>query len=504
MTDPAMISTPAAALLTTISPEGRFLSVAPGLARALGVSSEELVGRELLSLVPEPERSPVRAALRGLTAGEPAAFEARMAWGGAAPRWTAWEVVLTAPGGVILGAARDIDAERAAATSLGLLEAILEKLPISVACSDEQGDFRYVNHGYADHYGYPREAMLGRPFTMVIQEAQRERWMAWHRRVIDGAVEPGREAPVVDRRGRTHHVRVTADLVELPGGERFRLTTIADVSERRRAQQTEQLLRSILASAPMVIWAADAARRITLLEGRDLLERGIEGRALLGRPVDELHGDPAVQDAIQRAYAGEEIAQRFELFGRVFDVCLVPLTSGEGDTLVVGPRSGGEEASPAVETVFGVEWDVTDEVRAADELRAQLELIEAQRATIRRLAIPIVPVGEGALCVPLVGEIDRERAQALLEDLLDRIVKDGARRALIDLTGVEGADAQTIAHLMKVARAARLLGAEVVLTGLQPAVARALVEAGLDLGGVSARATLQEALGRRIRASPGR
>ncbi|EYF06846.1 PAS domain S-box protein [Chondromyces apiculatus] len=487
MTDPASLSTAAAALLTSISPEGRLLGVAPGLCRALGVSAQELVGKGLLSLVPQEEQGPVLATLRGLKPGEPATFEARMGFGGAAPRWFSWEVVLAAAGGMILGTARDIDAERAEARAHALLQAIGDALPVGIACSDEGGRFRYVNRAYSDHYGFSREAMLGMPFTMIIQEAQRERWMEWHRRVIGGATEPDREAPVVNRQGQKSHVRATAARVSLPGGQRFRLTTITDVTERRKAQQSEQVLRSILASAPMVIWAADTQRKLTLLEGRGLLDRGIHGEALLGQPLELLHGSAEVRAAIERAYACEEVSGRFELVGRVFDVCLVPLAGVE--------RGAGEPVQADV--VLGVEWDVTEEVRAAEELAAQLALVASQRETIRRLGMPVVPVGEGELCVPLVGEIDQERARGLLEDLLARIVKDGAHRALIDLTGVEGADVATLAHLVKVARAARLLGAEVVLTGLQPAMARAIAESGVGQGGLKTRATLQEALGRR-------
>jgi rsbT co-antagonist protein RsbR len=102
--------------------------------------------------------------------------------------------------------------------------------------------------------------------------------------------------------------------------------------------------------------------------------------------------------------------------------------------------------------------------------------------------------------MPLVGAIDAARADRMLGALLDGIGAQSARVAILDVTAVKGVDAQVAEALLGAARAARLLGAEVVLTGIQPAVAQAVVELGVDLGTIATMSTLGEgvryALGR--------
>jgi PAS domain S-box-containing protein len=144
----------------------------------------------------------------------------------------------------------------------------------------------------------------------------------------------------------------------------------------------------------------------------------------------------------------------------------------------------------------------TAPARQAEEERRRLqeEVIAAQRAALQELSTPLVPIAEGVVVMPLVGAIDAARADRMLGALLDGIGAQSARVAILDVTAVKGVDAQVAEALLGAARAARLLGAEVVLTGIQPAVAQAVVEIGADLGTIATMSTLGEgvryALGR--------
>jgi PAS domain S-box-containing protein len=131
----------------------------------------------------------------------------------------------------------------------------------------------------------------------------------------------------------------------------------------------------------------------------------------------------------------------------------------------------------------------------------QEQMIEAQRATIRALATPLIPLAEGLIAMPLVGTIDSARAQQILETLLRGISVQRARTAIMDITGVKLVDAAVADGLLRAARAARLLGAEVILTGVSPEVARALVELSIDMSGLVTCSTLEGgiALARRPR-----
>lgn len=128
------------------------------------------------------------------------------------------------------------------------------------------------------------------------------------------------------------------------------------------------------------------------------------------------------------------------------------------------------------------------------ELRRKMELVEQQRQAILALSAPILRVGAVAVAVPLVGGIDGERAARLTGSLLDEILRSGALFAIVDLTGVDTIDTATAGHLLRLFQAVRLLGAEVVVSGVRGEVARCLVELGLDLDQVRIRRTLRDAL----------
>jgi anti-anti-sigma regulatory factor len=131
---------------------------------------------------------------------------------------------------------------------------------------------------------------------------------------------------------------------------------------------------------------------------------------------------------------------------------------------------------------------------ALRELQEKLAVIEEQRRAIRVMSSPIVQLWDGVIAVPLVGTIDGERTARLMENLLEAILARRARCAILDVTGVEAIDAETADNLARIVRAARLLGARAMLSGIGPAVAQTIVDLGLDLAGAPAFASLQEAL----------
>jgi anti-anti-sigma regulatory factor len=122
------------------------------------------------------------------------------------------------------------------------------------------------------------------------------------------------------------------------------------------------------------------------------------------------------------------------------------------------------------------------------------QVIAAQESAIRELSSPLIPLADGLVVMPLVGAINGGRAAQIMETLLQGIVAQQARIAILDITGVKGVDETVANALLKAAQAANLLGTEVVLTGIGPDVARMLVAIGADLGTVKTRGTLQSAV----------
>lgn len=128
----------------------------------------------------------------------------------------------------------------------------------------------------------------------------------------------------------------------------------------------------------------------------------------------------------------------------------------------------------------------------SDAMRVVLE--DAHRDVIRELSAPIIPIHAGVLVLPLIGRIDRERGDLLTATLLPAIAREQAFGVLLDITGVPTLDAEVAGWLVRITRAARLLGAEVLLVGISPEVAGTMVSAGLDLRGLVAFGTLQAGL----------
>lgn len=131
---------------------------------------------------------------------------------------------------------------------------------------------------------------------------------------------------------------------------------------------------------------------------------------------------------------------------------------------------------------------------ARAELEQKLTLIEAQRQEIHALSTPVLDVWDDVLAVPLIGAIDHGRALEITEKLLQRVVETRALWTLLDLTGVDAVDEATADHLVKLARAVRLIGARCIVTGVSPATAHAFVSLGQGLGDLRCLPTLREGL----------
>ena len=122
------------------------------------------------------------------------------------------------------------------------------------------------------------------------------------------------------------------------------------------------------------------------------------------------------------------------------------------------------------------------------------EVIRRQTLDLMELSTPVVSLWDGILALPLIGALDSARTQVVMEALLEKIVETGSRLAIIDITGVPTVDTQVAQHLLKTVAAARLMGAECIISGIRPQIAQTIVHLGVDLGDVTTKASLQSAL----------
>lgn len=128
------------------------------------------------------------------------------------------------------------------------------------------------------------------------------------------------------------------------------------------------------------------------------------------------------------------------------------------------------------------------------DLVSQQEELERQHNLVQELGTPIVPVYEGILLIPLVGQINEFRAMRVTEQVLEAIVQQQADVLLIDITGVPVIDTSIANHLMTLTRAVRLLGTDVIMVGLGAEIAQTIVHLGISLNGIATLANLQDGL----------
>jgi rsbT co-antagonist protein RsbR len=147
-----------------------------------------------------------------------------------------------------------------------------------------------------------------------------------------------------------------------------------------------------------------------------------------------------------------------------------------------------------------------EEIRRANELidrlglyttevyqKSREEVILRQQQDMLELSTPVVKLWDGILALPMIGTLDSARTQVVMETLLQRIVETGAEVAVLDITGVTTVDTLTAQHLIKTVTAARLMGAECIISGIRPQIAQTIVHLGVELGDVVTKATLADA-----------
>jgi rsbT co-antagonist protein RsbR len=126
--------------------------------------------------------------------------------------------------------------------------------------------------------------------------------------------------------------------------------------------------------------------------------------------------------------------------------------------------------------------------------KSREDVIARQQQEMLELSTPVVKLWDGVLALPLIGTLDSARTQVVMESLLQRIVETGAEVAIIDITGVPTVDTLVAQHLIKTVTAARLMGADCIISGIRPQIAQTIVHLGVDLAGVITKASLADAL----------
>jgi rsbT co-antagonist protein RsbR len=229
---------------------------------------------------------------------------------------------------------------------------------------------------------------------------------------------------------------------------------------------------------------SDVERRATLLAGLDALIGMLQQpKHMLDQTLQELAGS--------QMRAGLGLEESLALLGAQRDAIYHVIEQADlpAREVLAASRALEELGYQISRAMIDMHHrDLVDRLQEASAAQAQL------REAIQELSTPIIPLYAGILAVPLVGRVDSQRAQALTEAMLEAIAREQAEMVLLDITGVAVVDTNVANHLMQTARAAALLGSQVVLVGISAEVAQTLVQLGLDLGQLVTLSNLQSGL----------
>ncbi|WP_050429245.1 PAS domain S-box protein [Chondromyces crocatus] len=346
-------------------------------------------------------------------------------------------------------------------------------------------------------FGWKREEVLGRPLWEIVipPGVALEQVRLGIQVTLTGQLASARSSNTT-RDGQLIECQWTNTIARDEQGvphavlSRIELVEQDELDATLRHSQT--FLIALLNNSPSVIFVKDTRGRYVMINQRFLDILGATHEEILGRTDSELF-PPDVAAALQNVDTAALTAGEPVQYEEV-----IPTTEGLRDffTLKFPVRA------PSGKTlgICGITTDVSDRKRAeADRLALQEQIIEAQRDALRELSTPLMPIIDGVLAMPLVGAIDGIRAKEILETLLAGIVREHAHTAILDITGVKIVDTQVANALVGVARAARLLGAKVLLTGISPAVAQTLAALSLDLHDLVTLNTLQSGIAYALR-----
>ncbi|KYF97752.1 hypothetical protein BE20_37510 [Sorangium cellulosum] len=404
-------------------------------------------------------------------------------------------------------AAPSPDAQPSASGPRVPFEALLDLLPMPIFVYRADGLLATINEACRTWFNVSREHVVDKFNLLQDPEAVTQGFTGPFLRAVAGEVAtlPATPYEIPGDGAAGKRRRCWLEVTYLPlrdeHGARYVASLTRDVTAHKEAEaqqrRSDALLEAIIDNAPLLIYARDTEGRYTVAN------RQLE--AALGRPRGGVLG-LRNHDLVPR-----ETADRFDAQDREALVASAPMTledqveRPDGMRVYLTTKFALRDEDGKATGVCGISADITERVRAEQQsLMLQEQMFRVREETLQSIATPLLPIAAGVLVMPLVGTMTRERADRVIEVLLHGISAQQARIALLDVTGMPEAGAEVIDALVRAARSVRLLGAEIVITGIRPSVAQALVGAATDLGGIVTKGTLERGVAYALsRRSPG-
>ncbi len=386
------------------------------------------------------------------------------------------------PGGI--GAIiRDLSERQAQEQRLRLFEMLIENAPDAICITGPEGGMRYANPMYRTLFGCGDDILeldwqaFCPPDVIPLMEAVGQELFAngsWQG-IIDQQDKSGHRFPV------QLSIFLLCDEDKMPSGF---ASIIRDISDQQRREGELRTFKAMVENTPDAVGVADS--------NGVFLYTNPAYRAMVQSDGDMV-GTSGL-DFIAAEDRAAVIAALANLPEQRVGTVQARYRRNDGSTFPASATIFLQD-TPSGAQVIGFVRDISEQQRAEEERTAfQQDVIIAQQAALRELSTPLIPITDGVVAMPLIGSIDSSRAQLVIETLLSGVAESRAHTAIMDITGVPVVDTQVANALLRAAQAIKLLGAQVILTGIRPEVAQTLVGLGVDLRGIITRGTLQSGI----------
>jgi rsbT co-antagonist protein RsbR len=497
----------APALMCVLDMENRMLHPNEAWTRVTGYPLSQLHGSLVDERLHPEDRDPSRRTSRiSLEAQGAIVQESRFRCADGSYRWIEWTMRVIFERALVYCCARSIDQpRRATVTAARRLETYLRRAPVAMIEIDTERGITEWSSGAEKMFGWARSEVLGKPLIdVVVPEQFREHVRQFSSQLREKKGEGGRFGVGVNVTKDGRHIHCewhNAPLTDDDGKVRAVLSIAVDRTEveheRARAEESVARFDMLMRGSRTGFWdykpldPADPVRLDTPMYVSDGLMRilGVEAPSApktLGEFNESLHPDD--REMVFETFKSHIAERRAESYLEY------RLVHADGSAVWVGATWLAQWNDTGLIRFAGSFTDITERKLAEEDQREKLALIERQANAIRELSTPILEVHEGVLCLPVIGVVDSARAAEMMHLTLGAVVSEQARFLIIDLTGVPVLDTSTADRLLAIARAAGLVGAQTIITGLQPAVAQTVVTLGVGMGDVKTLRNLKDGL----------
>jgi rsbT co-antagonist protein RsbR len=494
------------ALLCILDSENYIFHPNGAWERVTGIPLDELHGTRLDDRLHPDDRDPARRTSRISVEAQGAIVqESRFLCADGSYRWIEWTMRVSLERGLVYCCARGIEQpRRATVTAARRLDTYLRRAPVAMIESELGRGITEWSSGAERLFGYKRSEAIGRKLPdLVVPEAQRQEVLDAVYAIRDGQLQPGRSnvSRNLTKDGRTvlcewHNAPLSDD----DGHVRAILSIAVDRTEveEERARADESLARfnMLMQGSKNGLWdfkpldptnPLDLDVPIFISEGLLRMLGRDRAPATLGEWIGVVHPEDAPM-------MGQRFHEHIAAQSTETDVEFRVVRADGAPLWVACTWYSRWNDNSELERFACSVLDISERKAAESDLRDKLAVIERQAEAIRELQTPILEVQEGVLCVPVVGVVDSRRAAEMMDAALGAVVGLQARFLILDLTGVPMLDTSTADRLLAIARAAGLVGARTVITGLRPAVAQTVVTLGVPMGDVKTLRNLKDGL----------